>query len=273
MDIQHLPPNAHCTCSSSTMMAVIPIGLLLTYARKMKFWVTRGQPNVFQKTDAIRRLAVQECEVSKGGKLQCVSDCFCAFCYTEIKGHVTSLPALRETDVYLPRCLCRASYSWECNALPVTTLVYPLTTWKVTWHSETAMHIWQSLLHSAFTALTATDSYSIWELHTSLHSEINRTNATPRQNIKCNPKYIFTPDLRRDRRQHSKIAGQSSWRAKQKCFWYPCIWVRTTNHASDPVPTSQVWDLGHRELAASRSLQALHQVPVCHLKCILAVLL
>lgn len=48
---------------------------------------------------------------------------FVHFATLRLKG----MPALRERDVCLPGCLCRASYSWECNALPVTTLVYPLT--------------------------------------------------------------------------------------------------------------------------------------------------
>lgn len=72
------------------------------------------------------------------------------------------------------------------------------------------MHIWLSLLHPSFTVLSATDSFSAWELHTSLHLESNGINATSKQNVQCNPKHIFTTDLWRDSRQHSKTAGQSS---------------------------------------------------------------
>lgn len=47
---------------------------------------------------------------------------------------------LRERDTYLLGQLHRASYSWESNALPVTTLIYPLKAWEFTWHFETATH-------------------------------------------------------------------------------------------------------------------------------------
>lgn len=46
--------------------------------------------------------------------------------------------------MYLPRQLQRASYSWECNALLVITLAYPLKAQKVTWHLETATHTFAS---------------------------------------------------------------------------------------------------------------------------------
>lgn len=67
-------------------MAVLSIELVLIQATNIKPWVAGGQLNVFQKMDIITRIAVQEREVRKGTKLQCVPDCSCVFCYTEIKG-------------------------------------------------------------------------------------------------------------------------------------------------------------------------------------------
>ena len=73
---------------------------MLTLAGKIKPWVTGGQLNVFRKIDIIKSIAVQGCVVSKGVKLQCISDGSYVFCYTEIEGQVSSLPALRERGVF-----------------------------------------------------------------------------------------------------------------------------------------------------------------------------
>lgn len=178
---------------------------------------------------------MQECEVSKGGKLQCVSDCSCVFCYTEIKGQVTSLPALRERDMYLLRQLHRASYSWECNALPVTTLVYPLKAWKVTWHLENATHTFASpVLPSPASSFTVHWAhlhrfvlFLNWKLlqpgSASLSSERAVTNATSDSaqtqiKVQCKGHLHTRPAGRHQTAPPGSRARGSSWsRAKERC--------------------------------------------------------
>lgn len=72
------------------MMAELPHRATIDSCQTNEVLGRLGAAKCFPENGVIRRLGVQECEVSKGGKLQCVSDCFCAFCYTEIKGHASS---------------------------------------------------------------------------------------------------------------------------------------------------------------------------------------
>lgn len=89
------PPTA--AAGRTALLSIQPV---LTLVGKIKPWVTGGQLNVFQKMAIIKSIAVQKCEESKGGKLQCDPDCSPVFCYSETKGQVTSLPALREGYVF-----------------------------------------------------------------------------------------------------------------------------------------------------------------------------
>ena len=224
--------------------------------------------------DILKSIAVQECEVSKGGKLQCVSDCFCIFCYTEIKGQVTSLPALRERYMYLPRQLHRASYSWECNALPVTTLVYPLKAWKVTWHLETATHTFASPAlpspASSFTVHWAHLHRFVplllnWKLlqpgSASLCSERGVTNTTrnsAQTQIKVQPKGHLPsrPAGRRDCTPRQQGRRQLLIKSQAEMLLSgpveeQGVLVKATRCTSDVIPFPLVWHVARRELAAA----------------------
>lgn len=135
-----------------------------------------------------------------GGKLECVSNCSCVFCYIEFKGQVTPLPALRERDMYL---LNGASYSWESNALPVTTLIYPPKGWEFTWHLETATHTRANPARpspaSSFTVHCAHLQRLVilfhWELlqpggtsPSSEHGVTHTPSNSAQDTFKCNPK-------------------------------------------------------------------------------------
>lgn len=159
-----------------------------------------------------------------GGKLQCVSNSSCVFCYIEIKGQDTPLPALRERDMYLLQQQHWASYSWESNALPVTTLIYPLNAWEFTWRFKTPTHIFARPVcpppASSFTVHWAHLPRLVllfnWDLlqpwSTSLSSEhgVPHTTSDTAQdtNLGVTQKDISTPDLQGGMSLHPQAAGQ-----------------------------------------------------------------
>lgn len=171
--------------------------------------------------------------------------------------------------MYLPRQLHRASYSWECNALPVTTLVYPLKAWKVTWHLENATHTFASpVLPSPASSFTVHWAhlhrfvlFLNWKLlqprSTSLSSERAVTNTTsdsahtqiksamqrPSPHQTCRETSDCTPRQQGKRQLLIKSQGEM-------LPLHPVeeqhVWAKVTRCTSDLIPFPLVWCVARR---------------------------